>query len=122
MNTNLKLIAIDFLKGAAFGNIEKVFKEHVSTSFIHHNQYFEGTREALMEAMKEDHLKNPNTDFEVKFCYQDNNTIIVHSLVTKERMQIAVVHIAKFDQDKIVELWDLGQVISEETPNKNGLF
>ncbi|MEC8683328.1 MAG: ester cyclase [Bacteroidota bacterium] len=117
-----KTIATTFLKEVAFGNIDLAFKKYVAEDFIHHNQYFEGTRDALMQAMKEDHQANPNTDFEVKYCYQDGDTVIVHSLVTKEPMQIAVVHIARFDQDKIVELWDLGQVISDETPNENGLF
>lgn len=113
---------IDFLQKVAFGHIDAAFNTYVSKDFIHHNQYFEGSRDALIQAMKEDHQSNPNTDFEVKYCYQDGDTVIAHSLVTKERMQIAVIHIAKFDQDKIVELWDLGQVISDETPNKNGLF
>ena len=34
----------------------------------------------------------------------------------------AVVHIFRFEQDRVVELWDLGQPISKDSPNENGLF
>tara|TARA_R110000796_G_scaffold88850_3_gene191833 strand:+ start:43799 stop:43912 length:114 start_codon:yes stop_codon:yes gene_type:complete len=37
-------------------------------------------------------------------------------------MEIAVVHIFRFKKERIIELWDLGQVISKDSPNENGLF
>jgi predicted SnoaL-like aldol condensation-catalyzing enzyme len=48
--------------------------------------------------------------------------VITHSLVVKQNMEIAVVHIFRFSGDKIVELWDLGQPIEKNSPNENGLF
>ncbi|MEC7784832.1 MAG: ester cyclase [Bacteroidota bacterium] len=117
-----KTIASTFLKEVAFGNIDLAFKKYVAEDFMHHNQYFEGSRDALMQAMKEDHKTNPNLDFEIKKVYADGNTVITHSLVSKQTMQIAVVHISRFENNRIVELWDLGQIIEKDSPNKNGLF
>lgn len=53
---------------------------------------------------------------------EDGNTVITHSLVTKQNQNIAVVHIFRFAGDKVVELWDLGQLIEKDSPNENGLF
>jgi len=34
----------------------------------------------------------------------------------------AVVHIFRFEDDRIVELWDLGQAIPQDSPNRHGMF
>jgi predicted SnoaL-like aldol condensation-catalyzing enzyme len=57
--------------------------------------------------------------------YEDGDTVITHSLVTRQDPQapdIAVVHIFRFEHDRIAELWDLGQPISKDSPNENGMF
>ncbi len=35
---------------------------------------------------------------------------------------VAVVHIFRFEAGRIVELWDVGQPVPEETVNENGMF
>jgi predicted SnoaL-like aldol condensation-catalyzing enzyme len=72
--------------------------------------------------MEDAHQTSPNKSVEIKYCYMDGNTVITHSLVVKQNMEIAVVHIFRFSGDKIVELWDLGQPIEKNSPNENGLF
>lgn len=37
-------------------------------------------------------------------------------------VEYAVVHIARFADGRIVELWDLGQEIPEDSPNALGMF
>jgi predicted SnoaL-like aldol condensation-catalyzing enzyme len=34
----------------------------------------------------------------------------------------ALVHIFRFEGDRIVELWDIAQAIPADSPNKNGMF
>ena len=117
-----KEIAISFLQLAGFGKVVEAFQKFTAPEFVHHNQYFQGTRDALMKAMKEAHQNVPNTAIDIKYSYTDRNTVITHSHVIKEDMEIAVVHIFRFQKDKIVELWDLGQVIEKDVPNELGLF
>ncbi|WP_235295149.1 nuclear transport factor 2 family protein [Portibacter lacus] len=117
-----KEIAKLFLELAGSGKVEEAFSKFVASDFIHHNQYFKGDRAALEQAMSDAHEKSPNKAIVIKYCYKDGDTIITHSLVEKEEMNIAVVHIFRFVEDKIVELWDLGQVIEKHSPNENGLF
>ncbi len=117
-----KETAIKFLQLAGLGKTEEAFETYTSTDFFHHNQYFKGNREALKKAMQEAHQTSPNKSIEVKYCYADGHTVITHSLVKKEKVDIAVIHIFRFRAGKIVELWDLGQPIEKDSPNENGLF
>ena len=102
-----KEIAASFLNLAGTGEVQKAFEELVAPNFIHHNQYFKGSRDALAKAMEEAHETSPNKSIEIKYSYVDGDTVICHSLVTKEEMDIAVVHIFRFEKDKIVELIEL---------------
>lgn len=114
--------AISFLKMAGFGDVQTAYDQFIATDFIHHNQYFKGDRNSLLQAMKQAHEKNPNKVIEIKKAYEDGDTVITHSLVVQGGMEIAVVHIFKFKNQKVVELWDLGQVLDKASPNENGAF
>lgn len=122
---NQKEIAMNFLKLAACGEVREAYEKYIAQDFIHHNQYFKGDRDSLMKAMEEASVKSPNKSIEIKKCYQDGDTVITHSLVQvqdKSRPSVAVVHISKIKDNKIVELWDLGQEIMKDSPNENSPF
>lgn len=117
-----KDIAIDFLNKVAFGNVQAGYDLYTASDFVHHNQYFKSDRASLLTAMQEAHESSPNKALDVKYCYEDGDTVITHSLVSKDDMDIVVVHIFRFENHKIAELWDLGQVIDPNSPNELGLF
>ena len=117
--------ATSFLQMAGSGNVRAAYDKFVAPDFIHHNQYFKGDRQSLLLAMEEASKTHPNKDIDIKHIYQDGNIVITHSLVTRQDPQalpIAVVHIFKFRDGRIVELWDLGQEIARDSPNENGPF
>ncbi len=117
-----KQIAISFLQLAGGGQTKEAFDQYVTPDFIHHNQYFKGDRTSLQNAMQEAHETSPNKALEVRHCFEDGETVVTHSLVVKEDMEIAVVHIFRFENNRIAELWDLGQLIEKASPNENGVF
>ncbi len=117
-----KQIAISFLQLAGGGQTKEAFERHIASDFIHHNQYFKGDSVSLQNAMQEAHEQSPNKSIEVKQCIEEGDTVVTHSLVVKEEMEIAIVHIFRFENNLIAELWDLGQVIEKDSPNENGLF
>lgn len=120
-----KEAAKSFLKMAGMGKVQEAYGQHVAPSFIHHNQYFKGDRQSLLKAMQEVSKTTPNKSIEIKHIYEEGDTVITHSLVTRQdpgAPDVAVVHIFRFEQDHIVELWDLGQPISKDSPNQNGMF
>src|SRR5215510_920062 len=114
-----------FLDMAGTGNVQEAYDRYIAPSFIHHNQYFKGDRQSLLTAMQEASKATPNRSIDIKHIYEDGDTVITHSLVTRQDSQapeIAVVHIFRFEHDRIAELWDLGQPISKDSPNENGMF
>ena len=117
MSLERKSIAQNFLTLVGTGEVVKAYNQHVSSDFIHHNQYFKGDRESLRLAMIDAHKENPNQSVDVKTTFAEGDFIICHSHIVNDKMQIAVVHIFRFVGSKIVELWDLGQVIEPEGVN-----
>lgn len=119
-----KEMALEFLKLAATGDVKSAYARFVHPDFIHHNQYFKGDRQSLLTAMEESNRTQPNKKIETKQVFQEGNTVITHSLVVREgnEKNIAVVHIFRFQGDKVIELWDLGVMLQPDSPNENGAF
>jgi predicted SnoaL-like aldol condensation-catalyzing enzyme len=119
-----KDIAISFLKLAASGKVREAYSQFVSAGFRHHNPFFEGSAAALMAGMEENARQNPNKVFEVKRAIAEGQFVAVHSHVRQKPNDLgaAVVHIFRFENGRIVELWDLGQPVPDESPNQYGMF
>ena len=125
MSTNdYKQTAIDFLMLASKGKSKEGFSKYVGKDFKHHNIYFKGDGESLMIAMEDNAKKNPDKILEIQRSLKDGKLVAVHSHVRQKPGDpgAAVVHIFRFEDDKIAELWDLGQPVPLETVNENGIF
>jgi predicted SnoaL-like aldol condensation-catalyzing enzyme len=120
---NQKEIAISFLKNAATGKLDEAYSL-VSPNFRHHNAYFKGDAESLKAGMAEAAQKFPNTEIEIQRAIAEGDLVSVHSRVQHgpEAAPIAVVHIFRFEGDKIAELWDVGMEVPKDSPNENGAF
>lgn len=119
---NNKNTAVEFLKLCALESPKAAFDKYVNPNFKHHNQYFKGDRDSLMNAMIEADKTHPNKSFNIKHVFENEDRVAVHSQVVKETMEIAVVHIMRFENGKISEMWDVGQVLEKNSPNENGMF
>ncbi|WP_404459698.1 nuclear transport factor 2 family protein [Sutcliffiella horikoshii] len=119
-----KEAAISFLELVASGKIREAFESHIALDFLHHNPYFRGDAESLMLAMEENAVQSPNKMLEVKHTIAEGNTVAVHSHIKQnpEELGAAVIHIFRFEGERVVELWDVGQAIPEESPNEHGMF
>lgn len=124
MKTNHKEKAVSFLQMAASGNVREAYERYVGPDFRHHNAYFRGDSESLILAMEESAAMNPLKTLEVKRAIEEGDMVAVHSYVKQKPEDLggAVVHIFRFQNDQIVELWDVGQAIPEDSPNENGMF
>jgi predicted SnoaL-like aldol condensation-catalyzing enzyme len=120
-----KDLAVLFLKMAAAGEVRTAYEKFIAPDFIHHNQYFAGDRQSLLQAMEEAHQSSPNRSLEVKHAFEDGEYVVTHSLVMRkdpDALPIAVVHIFRFKNNQVVELWDLGQELIKTSPNQYGAF
>lgn len=124
MTDENKNAAVSFLEMASSGKVDEAYSKFVGNGFKHHNPYFEGSAAALKAGMKENALQNPNKVFEVKRVIAEGEFVVTHSLVKQKSNDLgaAVVHIFRFENGKIVELWDLGQPVAEKSPNQYGMF
>jgi len=124
MHTSRKEKAVSFLQQVASGEVREAYRRYIGTDFRHHNRYFRGDADSLMLAMEENAAKNPQKIFEVKRVIEEGDLVAVHSHVKQKPEDLggAVVHIFRFHNELIVELWDVGQPIPENSPNENGVF
>ncbi|WP_316572504.1 nuclear transport factor 2 family protein [Neobacillus sp. YIM B06451] len=123
-NLSLKEIAVSFLQLVASGKVREAYQSYIAPEFRHHNPYFRGDAESLMIAMEENAVQNPQKILEVKLAVQEEDKVVVYSHVKQKPNDLgaAVVHIFRFEGNHIVELWDVGQPIPEDSPNENGMF
>lgn len=121
---SLKEKAISFLQLVASGKVSEAYESYIEPDFCHHNPYFRGDADSLKLAMQENAAQNPNKILEVKLAIQEGDTVAVHSHVRQNPDDHggAVVHIFRFQNSRIVEMWDIGQPIPEDSPNENGMF
>jgi predicted SnoaL-like aldol condensation-catalyzing enzyme len=118
-----KQIATDFLRLARAGDragIERL----VTPGARHHNAYFAAGMPALFDAMIAAAKSAPERTSDVKRVLADGDYVVVHSHVRPKPGDagFAVIHIFRFEGDRIAELWDVGQPVPEENPNSDGMF
>ncbi|HXW09000.1 MAG TPA: nuclear transport factor 2 family protein [Steroidobacteraceae bacterium] len=116
--------AIEFLRLASRGDVEQAFDRYVAGGFRHHNPWFAGDAGSLMRAMADNAREFPAKSCEPLRTVVEGDLVCVHSrirLAPGDR-SLAVVHIFRFDGERIVELWDVGQQEPEEMPNEHGMF
>jgi predicted SnoaL-like aldol condensation-catalyzing enzyme len=120
----LKDTALDFLMHIVAGDVGGAYERYVGEGFRHHNPYFAGDAQSLRRGMEEDEARNPGKELDVQIALQEGNYVAVHSRLRRRSTEpeIAVVHVFRFENGRIVELWDIAQVAPEQIVNKNGMF
>ncbi|MFW9789531.1 MAG: nuclear transport factor 2 family protein [Candidatus Thorarchaeota archaeon] len=120
-NREIALSFFDLVESREFRNW---FDEHTSKDYIHHNQHFKGDRETLISAMEEDARSNPEKSVEVKMSLADGDFVMTFSHVKQDpdHLGFALMHIFRFVDSQVVEMWDINQAILQDSPNENGVF
>jgi len=119
-----KRVALKFLQLIVAGQIDEAHERYVLPHAKHHNPLFAAGFPALREAMKENHAQFPNKRFTVKNALGDGDLVAIHSHIVArpgEAGYIAV-HLLRFNNKKIAEMWDCIEAIPEDSPNKDGAF
>ncbi|MFN8434049.1 MAG: nuclear transport factor 2 family protein [Anaerolineales bacterium] len=116
--------AVAFLNLASGGHVHEAFLTYIGVGFRHHNPFFDGTTEALKSGMEENARQSPNKVFTILRTISEGDFVMTHSRVQQNPNQrgAVVVHIFRFENEKIIELWDVGQPIPESSLNQNGMF
>ena len=119
-----KEAAEEFLRLVAKGEIRQAYEKFVAPGFRHHNAGFEGDADSLMTAMEENHAAHPHKVLEIQRSLEDGEHVAIHSRMSLSpgHNGMALVHIFRFKDGQIEELWDIGQEVPQKTPNRHGMF
>jgi predicted SnoaL-like aldol condensation-catalyzing enzyme len=119
-----KHAAIAFLTLASSGHVREAYERYVAPGFVHHNPHFRGDAESLASAMAKNAAENPDKEFEVKHVLEEGDLVAVHGRVRlrPDGQDVALFHLFRFANDRIVELWDIGQPAPADSPNEHGMF
>lgn len=116
--------ALDFLQLVVAGSIDEAYNNYVNMYGKHHNVSYSAEFTSLKQGMIENHDQFPKKRLMVKNVVGEGNMVAVHSnlILRPGEPGMAVVHIFRFEGGKIVEMWDVGQPIPIDSPNRLGAF
>jgi predicted SnoaL-like aldol condensation-catalyzing enzyme len=119
-----KETAVDFLQLVISGSIDEAYNNYVNMHGRHHNMYNAADFASLKQGMIENHAQFPSKRIMVKNVIGEGALVAIHSnvILTPGEPGIAVVHIFRFENGKIVEMWDICQPVPLESPNRLGAF
>jgi len=123
MKDKHKEIAKAFLQGVINGKVREVYDLYTLPNFKHHNGFFNGDRESLLQAMIQSNEMFPSKKLTIKLAVSEPPYVTLLSQVhITEDKEVAVVHMYRFEGEKIAEMWDISQEVPQESPNENGVF
>ena len=123
-NETRKQAAVDFLQLVVAGRIDDAYQKHVDLEGKHHNPFYPAGFPALKQAMLENHVKFPSKQLTVKNVLGDGDMVAVHSHIVLRPGErgVATVHLFRFHNYRIVEMWECGQLVPTDSSNKDGAF
>lgn len=118
-----KDIAKAFLQGTVTDKIREVYDLYTLPNFKHHNGFYSGDRESLLDGMIQSNAVFPNKKVTVKLAVAEAPyvTLLSHVQITEDE-EVAVAHVYRFEGEKIAEMWDISQEVPENSPNEYGMF
>jgi predicted SnoaL-like aldol condensation-catalyzing enzyme len=124
VNSAQTAAAIDFMQLIVANRIAEAYRRHVATGFRHHNPYFRSDADSLRQGMEENAKSNPAKKMEILRTIEQGPLVAVHSRIRQNATDpgAATVHIFRFEQGRIAELWDVGQAAPPDAVNELGMW
>lgn len=115
---------MQFLQLVVSGRIDEAYQMHIDMNGKHHNPFFPAGFPALKRGMIENHAQFPTKQLVVKNVLGDGDMVAVHSHIVLRPGEpgIAAVHLFRFQDNRIVEMWDCGQPVPADSPNSDEMF
>ncbi len=116
--------AVEFFRLAASGRAREAADRFMVPGCVHHNPHVAAGMEALIKAGEADAKEAPDKQIDLKHVFSGGDLVTLHSHVVRKAGEpgFAVVHIYRFEENRIAELWDIAQEVPAESPNSDGMF
>ena len=104
-------------------DVKRAFELHASAEqYIQHNPTIPNGRQSAIDALA-DKFGHPNANFEIKKILVDGNLAVVHvRAFPSGGKEAAVADFYRLENGKIVEHWDVLQVVPDTAQNDNTMF
>jgi predicted SnoaL-like aldol condensation-catalyzing enzyme len=127
--TEHRNIVSEYFKLVAARKFEESLK-FFSPNCKTHNPYIKGNMKTLADAQKAASKDMPNTQnasFLVKNLLTEGETVAAFTELLFKKANpgeggLRQVHVFRFEGDKIVEYWDVTQMVTNDLPNAAGAF
>jgi predicted SnoaL-like aldol condensation-catalyzing enzyme len=125
-----KNIIAEYFKLVSMGKFKEGLR-FFATDCKTHNPFVSGSiedlTESMIEASKDLGAQNTEPDFTVKNVLADGDLVAVHTVFLNVKSKpseggLRQVHLFRFEDDMIVEYWDITQQILSNMPNASGAF
>ena len=128
--TERKNIVVEYFRLIGSGRFKEGLR-FFSPDCKTHNPYIAGSIAVLTDAMvaanKEGASKYPQPEFTVKNVLADGNLVAAHTQLLSNKSKpseggLRQVHLFRFEDNKIVEYWDVTQQVMPNMSNASGAF
>ena len=105
--------------------LEEAVAQYVAEPYIQHNPGVADGGKAFIDAFAPFLKEHPQSHADIKRVVAEDDLVVVHvhSQLTPDERGEAVIDIFRLDErGRIVEHWDVLQVIPETSANDNGMF
>jgi len=98
--------------------------EHVGGMFVQHNPQVADGAEAFIGFVNSMRSQFPGIHLEIKRVITQGKMVVTHSHLTliPGKPGLALADFFRFEEDKVVEHWDVIQEIPDASANSNGMF
>lgn len=119
-----KQVVVDFFTTAFDGDPDGAAAAHIGNRYIQHNPQAPDGPEAFTGFVHWLRGEHPNVKLDIKRVLADGDLVVTHSHLVMEpgTRGMALADFFRLEDGRIVEHWDVGQQIPEESANTNGMF
>ena len=105
-------------------NPREAIEKYAGAEYIQHNPHVADGKENFIAYFEKMAREHPSKSVQFKRVFAENNHVILHCHQTWPNDQdYAGIDIFRLDDDgKIVEHWDVLQIVPENSANNNGVF
>ena len=117
---NRRMIASMINLGWNGGELPKALELYAHPNYVQHNPHIGDGVKPLTERANAGKL--PQRCYDIKFILAQNDLVWVYSKVTETNAVFAVVDMFRVRDGKMVEHWDVSQLVPNDMPHDNGMF
>src|SRR5271168_2037623 len=119
-----KAVAVDFYLTAFGGEPGLASSRHIGHGYVQHSPQYEDGSAAFINFIRGMRSQYPDMSLEVKRVVAEGHLVVLHShlTLTPEEPGLALADFFRMEDGKVVEHWDVVQIVPDSSENSNTMF